>query len=293
MYWLSKRRTKMIMLFPAFLLFTLYVVVPIFIMVYYSFFDYSGIGSPVFIGIRNYKYLLKDNFFFSSLKNTIIILMVIMLLILPCSFLLALKLNQTFKGNGLIKALNFSPFVIAPILVGLIWYFILDPSIGLINNLLDLIGMDKLKQQWIGGKTLTPYSVAVVYLWQVLGYYATIFLAGLKGISHDFYEAASIDGASYWQRVFYITIPMLQETIVIVVILIITGGFKIFETVQQLTGGGPNHLSDVLVTYMYHTTFITSRYGYGMAIASVSAVFSFICATIYIFISRKSMKGEK
>lgn len=293
MYWLSKKRTKIIMILPAFLLFTLYIIVPIFIMLYYSFYDYTGIGNPVFIGIRNYQYLFKDKFFFSSLKNTIIILVMIILLILPCSFLLALKLNRTFKGNGLIKAFIFSPFVIAPILVGLIWYFILDPSIGLINNLLSLIGLEKLRQQWIGGRVLTPYSIAIVYLWQVLGYYTTIFLAGLKRIPHDYYEAASIDGASYWQKAFYITIPMLRETIIIVVILILTGGFKIFETVQQLTGGGPNHLSDVLVTYMYHTTFTISRYGYGMAIASVSAIFSFACAVIYLFINKNSMKEGK
>lgn len=292
MYWLSKKRTKIIMLFPAVTLFTLYVVIPIFIMIYYSFYNYSGIGIPEFIGFQNYQFLLRDKTFFCSLKNTIIILAMILVLILPCSFGLALMLNQKFKGGGIIKAMNFSPFVIAPILVGLVWYFILDPKIGLLNNLLGILGMEGLQKQWIGGKTLTPYSVAFVYLWQVLGYYATIFLAGIKGISSDFYEAAEIDGASFWKKTFYITIPLLKETFVISVVLIITGGFKIFETVQQLTGGGPNHLSDVLVTYMYHTTFTISRYGYGMAIASVSAIFSFVCAAVYLLISRKSVKGE-
>lgn len=292
MYWLSKKRTKIIMLFPAVTLFTLYVVIPIFIMIYYSFYNYSGIGIPEFIGFQNYQFLLRDKTFFCSLKNTIIILAMILVLILPCSFGLALMLNQKFKGGGIIKAMNFSPFVIAPILVGLVWYFILDPKIGLLNNLLGILGMEGLQKQWIGGKTLTPYSVAFVYLWQVLGYYATIFLAGIKGISSDFYEAAEIDGASFWKKTFYITIPLLKETFVISAVLIITGGFKIFETVQQLTGGGPNHLSDVLVTYMYHTTFTISRYGYGMAIASVSAIFSFVCAAVYLLISRKSVKGE-
>jgi len=261
-------------------------------MIYYSFYNYSGIGIPEFIGFQNYQFLLRDKTFFCSLKNTIIILVMILVLILPCSFGLALMLNQKFKGGGIIKAMNFSPFVIAPILVGLVWYFILDPKIGLLNNLLGILGMEGLQKQWIGGKTLTPYSVAFVYLWQVLGYYATIFLAGIKGISSDFYEAAEIDGAGFWKKTVYITIPLLKETFVIAVVLIITGGFKIFETVQQLTGGGPNHLSDVLVTYMYHTTFTISRYGYGMAIASVSAIFSFVCAAVYLLISRKSVKGE-
>lgn len=290
MYWLSRRSIKLIMILPALILFSVYVIIPIFLTAYYSLTDYSGIGRPGFIGLRNYYFLFQDKMFLSSLKNTLVILVMIMLLIIPCSFILALLLDKSFKGNGIVKAMNFLPFVIAPILVGLIWYFILDPSIGLINNFLSLIGLDSLNQQWIGGKTLTPYSIAVVYLWQVLGYYATIFLAGLKAIPVDIYEATDIEGANVIQKIFYVTIPMLRETTIIIVILIITGGFKIFETVQQLTGGGPNHISDVLVTYMYHVTFTTSRYGYGMSIATISAVFSLVCTCSYLMIARKSMK---
>lgn len=290
MYWLSRRSIKLVMILPALILFSVYVIIPIFLTAYYSLTDYSGIGRPRFIGLRNYYFLFQDKMFLSSLKNTLVILVMIMLLIIPCSFILALLLDKSFKGNGIVKAINFLPFVIAPILVGLIWYFILDPSIGLINNFLSLIGLDSLKQQWIGGKTLTPYSIAVVYLWQVLGYYATIFLAGLKAIPVDIYEATDIEGANVIQKIFYVTIPMLRETTIIIVILIITGGFKIFETVQQLTGGGPNHISDVLVTYMYHVTFTTSRYGYGMSIATISAAFSLVCTCTYLMIARKSMK---
>lgn len=293
MHWLSKKSTKIIMIMPAVILFTVFYLAPIFISVYYSFTDFSGIGAAKFIGFKNYQVLLKDKFFFIALKNTFIILIGITITILPLSFIVALLLEKPFRGSGVVQSMIFAPNVIAPILVGLIWLFILDPKMGMINAILRSIGLSDYQQQWIGGKTLTPYSVAFVYLWQVLGFYTTINMAGLRSIPADIYEAAEIDGANYFQRIQKITIPMMKNTIVINTILIITGGFKIFETVKQLTNGGPNHMSDVLVTYMYDTTFTSSRYGYGMAVATVSFVLCLIFSIIYLVNVGKSLEQKE
>ena len=278
---------------PAVILFTVFFLAPIFISVYYSFTDFSGIGAAKFIGFKNYQVLLKDKFFFIALKNTFIILIGITITILPLSFIVALLLEKPFRGSGVVQSMIFAPNVIAPILVGLIWLFILDPKMGMINAILRSIGLSDYQQQWIGGKTLTPYSVAFVYLWQVLGFYTTINMAGLRSIPADIYEAAEIVGANYFQRIRKITIPMMKNTIVINTILIITGGFKIFETVKQLTNGGPNHMSDVLVTYMYDTTFTSSRYGYGMAVATVSFVLCLIFSIIYLVNVGKSLEQKE
>ena len=278
---------------PAVILFTVFFLAPIFISVYYSFTDFSGIGAAKFIGFKNYQVLLNDKFFFIALKNTFIILIGITITILPLSFIVALLLEKPFRGSGVVQSMIFAPNVIAPILVGLIWLFILDPKMGMINAILRSIGLSDYQQQWIGGKTLTPYSVAFVYLWQVLGFYTTINMAGLRSIPADIYEAAEIDGANYFQRIRKITIPMMKNTIVINTILIITGGFKIFETVKQLTNGGPNHMSDVLVTYMYDTTFTSSRYGYGMAVATVSFVLCLIFSIIYLVNVGKSLEQKE
>lgn len=293
MHWLSKKSTKIIMIMPAVILFTVFFMAPIFISVYYSFTDFSGIGAAKFIGFKNYQVLLNDKFFFIALKNTFIILIGITITILPLSFIVALLLEKPFRGSGVVQSMIFAPNVIAPILVGLIWLFILDPKMGMINAILRSIGLSDYQQQWIGGKTLTPYSVAFVYLWQVLGFYTTINMAGLRSIPADIYEAAEIDGANYFQRIRKITIPMMKNTIVINTILIITGGFKIFETVKQLTNGGPNHMSDVLVTYMYDTTFTSSRYGYGMAVATVSFVLCLIFSIIYLVNVGKSLEQKE
>lgn len=290
MHWLSKRRYKIAFLIPSLLVYTLFIVVPIFVGIGYSFTKYTGIGKARFTGLSNYQRLFHDKLFWTSLRNTVLIFVVASLLLLVLSFALALLLNSRLKFSDTSKALIFSPAIIAPIIVGIIWVYILDPKIGLINSLLHVIGLDGLQQQWIGGATLTPYSIAIIFFWQQLGYLTTIFIAGLKMIPEEILEAARVDGANAWQRTLRIVIPMMWSTISTVVVLIITGIFKIFEIVQQTTGGGPNHLSETLVTYAYSVTFQNGQYGYGMSIATVTFVISLVITGAYLLLSRD--RGE-
>ncbi len=290
MIWLSKRRYILGMLLPTLLVYLVYIILPVIVSFYYSFTTYTGIGKAELVGIKNYVTLWHDTLFWISLKNTLIVLIVSITLLLPGAFLLALLLNVKIKSGNAIKALNFAPSIIAPILVGLIWVFILDPQMGLINVFAKSLGLNQLALQWIGGKTLTPYSVGIVFTWQMIGFLATIFLAGLKMIPRDIYESSSIDGAGKLQQLFSITIPMLNETIKINVVLIITGVFKIFETVLLLTNGGPNHLSEVLVTYMYNVTFTSGEYGYGMSIATVTFLLTMVFSLVYMGLSKKNIE---
>ncbi|WP_332694433.1 carbohydrate ABC transporter permease [Halalkalibacter lacteus] len=292
MHWLSKKRYICFMLLPTLLVYSAYIILPIIIASYYSLTRFSGIGEPEFIGLKNYQALLQDPFFWVSLKNTVIVLGVTLIVLIPSAFFLALLLNRDVKGSNVLKALNFAPAVIAPILVGLIWVFILDPDMGFVNVFLQKIGLEQLAFQWIGGTTLTPYSVGVVESWRILGFIATIFLAGLATIPREIYEASDIDGANRVQKLIFITIPMLNETFKINVILIITFCFKIFETVLQLTNGGPNHLSEVLVTYMYNVTFISGEYGYGMAVAVVTLLITIVFMALFMGLSRKRVEKK-
>lgn len=290
MHWLSKRRYKIAFLIPSLLVYTWFIVVPIFVGIGYSFTKYTGIGKARFTGLSNYQRLFHDKLFWTSFRNTVLIFVVASVLLLVLSFALALLLNSRLKFSDTSKALIFSPAIIAPIIVGIIWVYILDPKIGLINSLLHVIGLDGLQQQWIGGATLTPYSTAIIFFWQQLGYLTTIFIAGLKMIPEEILEAARVDGANAWQRTLRIVIPMMRSTISTVVVLIITGIFKIFEIVQQTTGGGPNHLSETLVTYAYSVTFQNGQYGYGMSIATVTFVISLVITGAYLLLSRD--RGE-
>lgn len=292
MYWFSKRYTKIGMIAPTMLLYLTYVIIPVLIAFYYSFTNFTGIGKPQFVGLQNFWTLFHDKIFYIALKNTVIVLTMTVLMVVPGSFFLALLLDRNFKANKLAKALNFSPNIISPILVGLIWVFILDPKMGLANAALRGMGFDYFQPEWIGGQVLTPYAVAFVFTWQTIGYNATIFLAGLKMVPHELYEASEIDGADKVQRLVYITLPMIKQTFVIIMLLVITGCFKIFETVYQLTNGGPNHVSDLLVTYMYFSTFNSSRFGYGMSIAVVTFLLTAIFAVIYIKVTKEQIGRE-
>ena len=287
MRWLSKTRYKVGFLIPTCLVYVIFIIAPIAIAIGYSFTRYSGIGQARFIGLSNYVRLIHDPFFWKSGANTIIIFVVASVLLMILSFFIALLLNNKLRFIDFSKSLIFSPAIIAPIIVGIIWVYILDPKVGIVNGLLRAIGLRGWAKQWIGGTVLSPYSIAIIYFWQQLGYLVTIFIAGLKMIPEEVLEAAQIDGATGWQRVRYVVIPMMRSTISTVAVLIITGIFKIFEIVQQTTGGGPNHLSETLVTYSYSMTFTSSDYGYGMSIASVTFLISLALTGLYFIFSRK------
>lgn len=291
MKWLSKTRNKVILLAPSLVIYLIYLILPVFIAIYYSFMKYSGISKPRFYGWNNYIRLFNDSNVMIAFKNTAIILIVSVILLGIGSFFVSLLLNNKLKFANASKALLFSPAIIAGIIVGVIWGYILDPVTGLINNLLRSMGLDSLALEWIGGRTLSPYSISVVYFWQQVGYIAAIYLAGLKTIPSDIYEAAAIDGASFWNRLIHVTIPMLKGTFVSVGVLIITGSMKIFEVVQQLTGGGPTHYSETLVTYSYDMTFARGEYGYGMALATITFLISFVIMGGYMLLTRDKREG--
>lgn len=292
MKWLSTKKAKFIFLVPTLMIYIIFMIVPIFIAIYYSFTDYTGLGKAAFVGLDNYIAMFHNKLFLIALKNTMIVLGCSFFILLAGSFLIALLLDKSFNGNAFVKSVVFSPYVIAPIIIGVIWGYILNPKFGLLNSFLRSVGLDGLAIEWIGGKVWSPVAIAIVFGWQVLGFHATIFLAGIKTIPTDVYEASAIDGVNGLQKIFLITIPMLKETIIINVVLIITGVFKIYELVYQLTGGGPSHLSEVLVSYMYFTVFTSRRYGYGMAIAVIVLILSVAASFSYIRISSRKNRKE-
>lgn len=275
----------MILLIPTLAVYLVYIMIPIAMAVGYSFTKYTGIGSAKLVGLSNYMRLFRDQTFWIALKNTAVIFALAFALLMVGAFAVALLLNLNLRGKAFAQSLIFSPAVIAPIIVGILWVFILDPQIGLINALLRSLGFGR-GIEWIGGKTLTPVSVAIVYFWQQLGYLATIYLAGLRMIPEEVEEAVKIDGASAWQKLWLVTLPMMRSTISTVAILVITGTFKIFEIVQQLTNGGPNHISETLITYSYSATFTNGEYGYGMSLATVTFLISLVMIAVYSGLSK-------
>jgi raffinose/stachyose/melibiose transport system permease protein len=280
MVWISNRWKILVMVAPTVLVFSAFVVYPVIYSGVFSFTRFQGFGSPEWIGFENYTALGADPFFWRALWNTVVILVLSLIVLIPASFALALLLQRIRRGGGLLRALVFGPAIIAPILVGLIWVFILDPKIGLLNRLLAPLGVEPIA--WIGGDTLTPVSISFVFIWMSIGFAMTIFYAGLQLLPDDVIEASSIDGATGWQQTMHIKVPMMRETFTIVTILMVTNVFKIFELVYMLTGGGPVHRSETLVSYMYFVTFTNQQYGYGMALAVVITVLGALVSIGYL-----------
>lgn len=285
MVWISSRWKIALMLAPALAFFTVFIAYPLGYSLVFSLTKFQGFGEPEFIGLDNYAALFDDPFFWRSLQNTLIILVVSLAVLVPGSFGLALLLRRTVRAGGALRALVFAPAIIAPILVGLIWVFLLDPKIGLLNRALAGLGVAPV--QWIGGDTLTPYAVALVFVWSSIGFAMTIFYAGRQVLPDDVLEASSLDGATGWQQLRYVTVPMMRETFAIVTILMITNVFKIFELVYMLTGGGPVHRSETLVSYMYFLTFTNQKYGLGMSLAVIITVLGAVVSVAYLLVSRE------
>jgi raffinose/stachyose/melibiose transport system permease protein len=282
--WISSRWKILLMIAPAVIAFSLFVAYPVIYSLGFSFTKFQGFGVPEWIGLDNYIALGNDPFFWQSLQNTVIILIVSIALLIPSSFALALLLRRRLAGGGTLRALVFGPAIIAPILVGLIWVFILDPKIGLLNRILAVFGIAPV--DWIGGDTLTPYAVSLVFIWSSIGFAMTIFYAGLQQLPADVMEASALDGATGLQQLRFVTVPMMRETFAIVTILMITNVFKIFELVYMLTGGGPVHRSETLVSYMYFVTFTNQQYGYGMALAVIITLLGAAVSVGYLALSR-------
>ena len=288
------RRVFFILVAPITILYLGFVFFPLFVAFFYSFTNFRGVGKFDLVGIRNYFVLFNDRFFYMSLKNTLIVTAVSTAFVIPLSFLCANFIHRcrgSTKGE-VYKAILFTPNIIGGIIVGLMWVFILDPSTGLINRALRSAGLDFLALQWIGGRALTPYSAGVISSWQGTGFFVIIWMAGLKAIPYEIYESSHMDGATPAQQMFYLTIPMVKESFITLFILSVTGGLKVFETVYMLTGGGPVHYSETMVSYMYSMSFTSSRQGYGAAMGVVEFLFALLITGIFLFITRKREETE-
>lgn len=275
--------------FPMLFFYVVFMFVPIGIAIFYSLTNYKGVGSFDFTGLKNYARLLQDKVFWKSLENTLKITVTTLLLLIPLSFLLAWTLRKETRANNVFKTIFFTSYCIGAIVVGLVWTFILDPTRGLLNSCLRAIGLDALALEWIGGRVLTPYMVGIIGTWSGLGFCVLLWTNGIKQIPSEVLEASAIDGANKWQQLKLISLPLLKETFKMIFVMQFTASLKVFEAVQTLTGGGPNHLSETMVSYMYNTTFTSRMFGYGMTISVAEFVLALSVSLIFLRITSKEV----
>lgn len=270
----------MTLLAPACALFAALVVYPIFESVRLSFYDWNGIGPKTWAGTANYRELLADDIFYTAIRNNLCWL-VLNMLAPALGLALALFLNQAVAGIRLIRALFFLPFVISPVVVGLVFGWFFNTRFGMLNQIFVWLGAEPIAL--LDSERWAIFAVILAGLWPQTAYCAILYLAGLMIIRPELIEAARLDGAKGWTLLRYVVLPQLRPITFIVVMVCIVSALRSFDLVMIMTVGGPYNSSSVLAYYMYEQTFLSFRYGYGAAIATVLFVLMSVCVGFFLW----------
>lgn len=291
--WL-KRGEIILLAGPAIVMFAGFVIFPVFMAAYYGFFRWKGFGPPTdFIGLQNYVTILTDQLFLSAMQHNAFIVVLSLVMQGPIAIAFALLLNQQIKGRSLIRVLIFVPYVIAEVIVGTGWGLMLQTT-GAVNDFLGKIGLESLQADWIADPKIAIWTLMVIISWKYIGFAVILMLAGMQGIPDELYEAAAVDGASYWQIQRSITLPLLGPTIRIWAFLSIIGSLQLFDLVYIIWG---QYVADTagtstMATYMVREGRLTGNYGYGNAVAVVIFLISLVIALTYQrFVLRRDTEG--
>lgn len=285
-----KKRSIAVFVLPTIIIYVLIVIIPIFISAYLGLFKWNGVTPMVFNGIANYKKLLFiDPVFQQAMLNSLILAAASIIVQLPIAFLLAYVLSNGIKFEKFFRTVYFIPVILSSMVIAQLWLRIFNADYGLLNGILNAIGLSSLAQPWMAN-TSTAFTCTVIpAIWQYVGQYILIMYAGMKAIPDDMYEAAKIDGANGWHTMTKITIPLLSPVIKVCLIFSLTGSLKSFDLVYAMTNGGPFHSTELPSTVMYSNLFTAGAYGYG----SAQAVFIVVECLIATLIIQKLFKKSE
>jgi|TARA_B100000959_G_scaffold3335_1_gene3662 multiple sugar transport system permease protein len=260
---------------PAMLLFAVYVLYPIFSSLRISFFEWDGVGEMLWIGFGNYIEMWEDDRVHTAIKNNFIWL-ICFLLAPPLSLALGIFLNQNLTELKFIKSLFFFPFVVSPVVVGLIFSWFYNPKYGLLDSFLEFIGLNPLAV--LSNENIVTFGIIIAALWPQIAYCLILYLTGLAGLNKEIVEAAKIDGAKGWSMFWNVILPQLRPATFIAVIVSVLGALRSFDLIAIMTRGGPWGSSTVLAYEMVEQAIFNYRMGYGAALATIL----FLILDIYI-----------
>ena len=267
---------------PALILIAVFILYPIFAVVYYSFTDYSIVTPPVWVGLRNFQQLVHDQVFWQALKNSFIYLLVTPTLIFLC-VILAIVVNRKLPGINAFRALYYIPVISGSVAVGISWRLMLDTN-GLLNALLLSVGFIKEPIQWLAEPAYSLPIAMLLTTWMGLGYYMMVFLAGLQNISEELYDAAVIDGCNNWQKHWYVSLPGLRPQITFVAVISSLAALEVFNEVFILYGslGGILNSAVTMVFYIWRQAFKLHHAGMASAVSMVLLVITLVFSIINI-----------
>jgi raffinose/stachyose/melibiose transport system permease protein len=275
------------MALPAFLLFSVFFLYPLIKGIGMSLTDWDGISKASFIGLDNFKEFFKDLRAINDIKTTVLFALGSAPLLNIVGLIYALLMDSKFRGKGLARMIIYLPAIISPLIMGYIWYLLLQPGRGFVYHFLDQLGKGSWFGNWLGSYSSAMLVLILVNVWQYAGMTMVIYLAGLQAIPEELYEAAKVDGASFTKRLFYVTLPMLIPSIRINVVTNIIGSLSVFDIVMSLTGGGPGYATETLSIYIMRMCY-GSKTGYSTAVA----IIMFFIILIPVLISMRLIKSK-
>ena len=290
---LRRERIITIILFlaPAAVLYSSLVIYPVLQAAHTGFYKWNGLGPMTnFVGLENYVRILSDDIFLKAVWHNLVFIGLSLLTQLPLALFCAILVGRHLRGRSFFRMIYFLPFVLSEVVTGLIWSFIYHPRGGLLNWLLLLIFPNWNPPSWLGSPNmLVLLCLFVVITWKYFGYHMILYVAGLQNIPAEIEEAARIDGASGWQVIRHITLPLLGPTIRLTIYFAVLGSIQLFDLVWVMTQGGPANASNTMATYMYQFGFLRSQLGYG---SSIAVIMFLICFSFSLIYQRRVMRQD-
>jgi len=282
----SELGVALLFILPAAIGFATFYLYPTIRGFYLSLTDYNILGLPTFIGFENFRDILRDDTFWNSMWVTLEYVLLNIGFQTVIALGLAVLMHRLTKST-FIRGSLMLPYLIANVVVALLWFWLLDYQIGIVNAFLDAIGLSKIA--FFGNAALAIPTIAFVNVWRHMGYTALLIFAGLQTIPKTVYEAGAIDGASEWTMFWRITMPLLRPILVLVLVMTVTGSFQVFDTVAVTTGGGPGTASNVIQMYIFDQAFARQNFGY----ASALSVVLFLILAGVAFAQMKLLRGDE
>ncbi|MFC3041541.1 carbohydrate ABC transporter permease [Virgibacillus xinjiangensis] len=277
-------------LVPTFIMFAIFTLYPLFSGLYYSFFEWSGSSANrEFIGFDNYIRLFNDAIIPHTIIHDYFLVVTKVIGIMIMAMFIAVALTQLkITEAPFYRIVFFFPNIMSVVVIGILWTFIYNPDLGLINSGLEAVGLDSWAKPWLGSETWALPSLVLPSIWAGIGLFMLMLMGGISNISKSYYEAADIDGATEWQKFWKVTVPLvwpqIKISILYIVITTLNGSFII---VQVMTGGGPNNSTHVMGSYLYQQAFVQYNFGYGATIGVMILALSLITVLLLQLIMRR------
>jgi multiple sugar transport system permease protein len=291
----TKRGLKMkesqegyLLVLPAVAIMALFTVYPLLNGLRYAFTDKSVLSETYqFVGFKNFARLLSDHIFWLSLYHSILLTVVVVALQFVFGLILASAMQQDLPGMSLFKSIIMASWVIPVAATVIMFKFMAQPDIGLINIILRSLGMGNLARYWLGDPKVALPFIMLLHLWRNVPFYGITFLAAMQAIPKSYYEAAEIDGAGAWKKFLYITLPGIRNMIVVMVTIHVLWTFNNFDFVYLATGGGPVDATNVLPVYVYRQSWESYALGYGASIGTIMLIILMLYFVIYLRIHER------